>query len=340
MEKFKKQLFMAVGISLIIIVGITIYTVDPSTWQALKNLNLKYLLIIFLAIILAWTINGLKLKTMAAGVGFKLPLINAIELGLVDRFFSNITPSGIGGQPVKILALSKFNITSGKASAIVIVELLLRLLFFALSLPFVFIKVHNLFVSFVSIRLLYIGIPLLIIALGAVIYFLLYKPHTLVKIFFWILNLKLIEKLLNSKIIYSWKRTLAEEIKIFYETIWLYLKEGKFQLFLGLILTGFLWIIRFSILYFIIRGFNLEVDLGFVILIQLLVYTVVLFIPVPGGSGVEVILVSLLHRTLPVSLIGITVASWRFFNYYTYIIFGGIITFKVFHLKKAVEEIE
>lgn len=333
MTKIKKKLLLGVGISLLFIIGITLYTIDTSTWNTLNNLNINYLLLIVLATISAWTLNGLKLKVLAAGVKVKLPIFTAVELGLVDRFFSNITPSGIGGQPAKIIALTNCNISSGKASAIVVVELMLRLLFFAFCLPFIFIKIHSLLVSTVNIGILYFTVPLLIATLAVVIYLLLYKPRYLVKIFFGILNLSLVSKLLSSKKIFSAKKIIAKEIKEFYQTLWIYLKEGSLELITGIFITALLWLVRFTILYFVIKGFNLKVDFGFIILIQLIIYTAVLFIPIPGGSGVEVILASLLHKTLPVPLIGIVVASWRFFTYYVYIIFGSIVTYRVFHLK-------
>jgi uncharacterized protein (TIRG00374 family) len=98
--------------------------------------------------------------------------------------------------------------------------------------------------------------------------------------------------------------------------------------------------LRFTILYFIIKGFNLEIELGFIILVQLLIYTTVLFIPVPGGSGIEVLLAVILNRFFPLSLVGIIAALWRFFTYYSYIFIGSFVSFKIFKLQKDVENIE
>ncbi len=336
----KNKIWVAVVLSLVITLGIVLCTVDSSTWQAVRSLNYSYLIVILLLLIGAWCCNGLRLKVLAKGVGFNIPILIAIELGLVDRFFSNITPSGIGGQPIKILALTKNNISSGKASAIVVIELILRLLFFIFSLPYVFIKLHNLFINYVSTQTLVSGLSVFIVGLVIIIYFLLYRPRYLVLVFFWILNRSLLRRVFDEKKRYSLKRKFAEEIRVFYQTIWIYVKAGVGKLVVAFFLTALLWGLRFTILYFIIKGFNLHVSLVYLVLLQLLIYTIVIFIPIPGGSGVEVIMASLLHQVLPVGIIGLVVASWRFLTYYTYIIFGGLVTFKVFHLQAGVNNLE
>lgn len=332
MKQFQNKILLAVGSSLAVLIAITFFTVDQKTWVALQNVNLIYLLVVAGAMLLTWLLNGLKLKVLAAGVDFKLPLLAAVEIGLVGKFFSNVTPSGIGGQPLKIVALSKADISSGKASAIVVVELIFRLLFFAFSLPLVLINLTATVTQYVSPIILLSSISGFIIVLIFIIYFLLYHPRYLVAAWFWLLNTTLAAKLLNKDRRYSWKRGVAREVRIFYQTIWLYLKNSKLQLLAGFLLTALMWITQFTVLYFVISGFNVDTTIGYVFLLQLLVYTVVLFIPIPGGSGVEAILASLLGQTLDASLVGIIVALWRFFTYYTYIIFGGIVSFKVFNL--------
>ena len=217
--------------------------------------------------------------------------------------FSNVTPSGIGGQPLKIIALSKADISSGKASAVVVVELIFRLLFFALSSPLVLIKLKSSVTNYISPGLLISSISIFIIILMVIIYFLLYHPRYLVSACFWLLNSSVVHKLLSQKKRYSWKREVAREVRAFYQIIWGYLKNSKLDLLLGFALTALLWATQFTVLYFVISGFNLETDLGYLFLVQLLVYTIGIFIPIPGGSGVEVVLASLLHHTMEGSLL-------------------------------------
>ncbi len=338
MGNFKNKILLALGISLLVVVVLTFFTVDENTWETMKGIRLFDLLIILGIVVLCWTFNGLKLKILAAGVGFQLPLLTAVEVGLVDRFFSNITPSGIGGQPVKIMALAKSHISSGKASAIVVVELLLRLSFFLFSLPIVVYKLYDLFMSYQGIELFFVMFPLIMVGLIAVVYLLLYKPRWLVIAFFWLLNRKIMVKLISEEKRYAWKRAWAREIHIFHENVWLYLDDSVWYLLSAFLVTVLLWVTRFTILYFVIQGLNLEADLMFLFLIQLFLYVIVIFIPVPGGSGVEAILAFLLQGVIPTSIIGIVVALWRFFMYYVYIIAGGLVSVKVFHLQDEIVE--
>jgi hypothetical protein len=340
MSKINGKIFSALAISLLIIIIITFLTVDASTWTAFKEINIFYLYLIIAVTFLAWLLNGIKLKVLSSGVGVKIKFFHAVELGLVDRFFSNITPSGIGGQPIKTAAMMKFDISSGKAGAVVVVELLLRLFFFAFSLPLVIYKISDIFFDYVRPIFLSIGTAIFISTLIILIYLMLYKVKLFLKLSFSLLNIKLSRKLIGEEKIYSWKRKLAEEIKIFNSTIWTYIKSGLFELFIAFLLTVLLWMLRFTILYFIIKGFNLEIELGFIILVQLLIYTTVLFIPVPGGSGIEVLLAVILNRFFPLSLVGIIAALWRFFTYYSYIFIGSFVSFKIFKLQEDVENIE
>ncbi|AGB42171.1 hypothetical protein Halha_2297 [Halobacteroides halobius DSM 5150] len=338
MNKLKNKILFTLSFSLIILVILILFTVNQQTWQVLKNLNWIYIVISSGIMGFVWFANGFKLKVLAKGVDVKLPLLAAIEIGLVGSFFANITPSGVGGQPFKVVALAKSNVSSGRASAIVIVELILRLVFFIFSLPLVFFKLRSLFVSYINGKLLILGVTIFILGLLVVIYLLLYHPRNLVLICFWLLNRSLIKKIVDEQKIYAWKRELAREIRIFYQALWRYLKVSKWELVFSFILTVLSWSAQFIVIYFIIRSLNLQMNLGSLILIQLLIYTAAIFIPIPGGSGVEVILASLLQQSLPVSVLGIVVGGWRFFTYYSYLIVGGIISFKVFNLDKEVSQ--
>ncbi|GAB6139077.1 lysylphosphatidylglycerol synthase transmembrane domain-containing protein [Halanaerobaculum tunisiense] len=332
MKQLRNNILLAVSCSLVVILLLTLCTINEETWQSLQKLNKIYILVIIAIMLFVWFINGYKLQILAKGVDCKIPLLAAIEIGLVGSFFANITPSGIGGQPIKIVALTKLGISSGKASAVVIVELILRLLFFTFSLPLIFIKLHSLFVSYVNPSVLIGSVSFFMLGLLVMIYLLLYHPRYLVLACFWLLNRKIIAKLINRKKIFAWKRELAREIRIFYQTLWRYLQAGRWELTSGLLLTIVSWLAQFSVIYFIIKSLHLEIDLGYLLLVQLLIYIIIIFIPVPGGSGVEVILASLLSNTLSLSEIGIIVASWRFFTYYTTLFLGGVLAIKVFDL--------
>ncbi|MGM0471589.1 MAG: lysylphosphatidylglycerol synthase transmembrane domain-containing protein [Bacillota bacterium] len=333
MGNIKQKLLTAISFSLLIIIGITIFTVDQSTWQSVKDLRVSYLFLVMVVIMIDWLLNGLKLCILAAGVGVDLPFLTAVEIGLVEKFFTNITPSGVGGQPFKIVALKENQVSLAKASVIVIVELILQLLFFMLGFLFILIKLHKLFFSYFNLEVLILIIPLGVVGLGIVIYLLLYKPRYLAQFFFWLMNRSLIIKLVTSKKRHRWKRKFVKEVRVFNNTIWRYLKSSKGELFSGLSLTVLSWSAKFMVLYFVIRGLNLSVDFSSIYLLQLLIYIIAIFIPVPGASGIEVILAGLLDQFLPVALVGIVVASWRFFTYYLYIFFGGLVTFKVFKFK-------
>ncbi|GAB6100014.1 lysylphosphatidylglycerol synthase transmembrane domain-containing protein [Halanaerocella petrolearia] len=337
MKQLKKKLLLTVGCSLLVVLMLTLYTVNEDTWQALKKLKVNYALIITGVMCLVWFTNGLKLKVLAEGVDFDLPLLSAIEIGLAGSFFANITPSGIGGQPFKIVALTKSKVSSGKASAIVVVELILRLLFFISTLPLIFIKLSNLFVAYINTKLLIISTIVFFLGLLLLIYLQLCRPRYLVLVCFWVLNRGIVAKLISQRKIYAWKRGLVKEIHIFHETLWRYLEDSKMELIVSFLLTILSWGAQFTVIYFIIKSLNLQIDLGYLLLLQLLVYTLVIFIPIPGGSGIEVILASLLQRSIPVSLVGVIVGSWRFFTYYSSIILGGLLAFKVFDIDSSCE---
>ena len=54
---------------------------------------------------------------------------------------------------------------------------------------------------------------------------------------------------------------------------------------------------------------------------------IIIYVPVPGGSGVaEFGLASLFMLFVPSSVLGIFVMSWRFFTYYVLLFLGGLVS--------------
>jgi uncharacterized membrane protein YbhN (UPF0104 family) len=47
-----------------------------------------------------------------------------------------------------------------------------------------------------------------------------------------------------------------------------------------------------------------------------------------------------LSRFFPVSIVGIIAAVWRFFTYYSYILVGSFVSFKIFKLEETAENID
>ncbi|MDO5846020.1 MAG: lysylphosphatidylglycerol synthase transmembrane domain-containing protein, partial [Methanocorpusculum sp.] len=124
--RHKKLFWISIGLSLGILLLVIIFTFDEGTIDALKNLNIWYLLLAFGLHLLAIVFWGLRIVFLSRSLGYKVPLRHCINMAAAGQLLASITPSSIGGEPIRIHELYKAKIPVADATAIVLVERLLE----------------------------------------------------------------------------------------------------------------------------------------------------------------------------------------------------------------------
>jgi len=114
---------MPVIISLILsLISITI--IFLFTFDKLSQIQINWLMIAILLHILSWVVWSLRISVMSGYVDrrYRVNLREGTSIALSNLFLAAITPSMVGGEPVRIGMLSKKGMRTGKSTALVLGE--------------------------------------------------------------------------------------------------------------------------------------------------------------------------------------------------------------------------
>ena len=115
------------------------------------------------------------------------------------------------------------------------------------------------------------------------------------------------------------------EIEEFHKSFSL-LRENWIKLLLSTLYTIIFWGTLFLITPLLLWGFNLNFNFSHVLVMQVIFYFILPFMPTPGGSGTaEVGFASLFSFFVPLHILGIFVGAWRFIAFYFNLCIGAIV---------------
>ena len=118
MAKSRKYLITS-GI-LILIVFLTlrnIYDKDSLSMinENVKNMNIKYILVCLGIIVFYFVLQGIYMKSILKALNFDISLKKGFFYSIIEFYFSGITPSSTGGQPVQLYYMTKDGIPIRKS---------------------------------------------------------------------------------------------------------------------------------------------------------------------------------------------------------------------------------
>ncbi|MCL2141259.1 MAG: flippase-like domain-containing protein [Methanimicrococcus sp.] len=336
MVNYKRLFFISLAISLVSALIIILMTTDAQTIEALKQIRIEYILLALLLQIVTYLISARKAKSLLRSLGYYIRTRETLVNELTGILFASLTPSSIGGEPLRILLLRKNNkVPVGKATAVVFMERFLDAFFVFLCLiPSMFLLRVFLMEEGKGVfgidALLFVGIVCLFILLVVLIY-IIFNPDFAKKRsrqILLFLSKRLPQKYhprIEKLIIVS-----ESEIDMFHTSFKRFISIGKVNLLIAVGYTVIYWIVRLAVLWMVLLGLNVTPDLMLLFATQIIL-TIIMIIPAtPGASGVtEFAAYTLYSLFVPVSLVGVAVISWRAITYYVNIIAGTIASLKM-----------
>lgn len=259
---------------------------------------------------------------------------HSLKVNLIGKFYDNVTPFAVGGQPMQIYYLHKRALYSGgEASAVVLVKYFFNMTSMCLvSLLVMACNTHVLGAIGVDwARILihvaaWVGIAVNMFLPLMVLFFVIF-PKFATKLATFVIGIGFKIKIVKNK-----EEALAKALKTvtdFRAAFKLMAKKPKE--FIALVLLCLAEdCLRFALPFFIMKMFNgLGADAGFAELIKVMALNVfvtqsVCIIPTPGNSGAiesigTIAFTAVLTNT---GVLGWSVLVWRFFVFYIYIIIG------------------
>lgn len=285
------------------------------------------LVIGFVLVILYVCSESVIIKYLLSTVRIKAPLINCIRYSFVGFFYSCITPSATGGQPMQIYYMKKQNIDIPTATIIlmlVTIEYKFVLVFIGLAVVFFGQGLIQTLSSDVQF-FLYLGIALNVFCV-TFMSFLVFLPETAK--FLIMKGFALLKKLHLMKE----KRNRTERLENSmekYKGASRFLKENKLAIFNTTIISFIQRFFLFSITYLVYRSFGLKTETYMTItILQAIISISVDMLPLPGGMGIS----EGLYRRIFTPIFGspsMMTASMlisRGFSYYVLVIVSSIVS--------------
>lgn len=347
-QKFYKHLFTAIFITFI--VGVLAFTFYKDFFASGREIpSWKQLLTIFknswhfffcalIALLFCFIFKGLKLSIMCKTLTGKFHFKTCLETGVIGHYYNCVTPLAVGGQPFEIYHLSKHGVHGGAASSMPIaafflnqfafvslgIVALLLLKFNTLEIPQNIISVFP--ETFTVLAIIGLVCCLLMPLLILVFSLMPSIGSKLVHFVMW-LGGKL-------RIVKNPKETTYKTIKTVYHNSKCLKKiaANPFVFLVTYLVSLCEWISLCSIAYFTLKffGYDIVEIKGMLEWVQILVLCIILyaaisFIPTPGNSGAADLSFFLLFETgLFAGLAFPAMVIWRALSFYSFIVIGFI----------------
>ncbi len=316
------MIYIGITIVAVVIFGI-VNRQFSNVFRVLGDLRPGWLITSVLVTLGFFVMEGLTIHILMKSQGLPVGLGASIKLGVIGFYYSYITPSATGGQPMQAAYLRRKNIPVGTSTAVLIMK------FFCFQVAFFLCSLVSFLVMLPKIQATQpglIGFIILGLAIngGSIFLFgsLFLRPvlHVICRAARKLV--KLIKPLRT--------RGFADKVDKFEADFASYTqdfqgKRGKILLTILLSIPQF--ILQMSVIYFVFRAFGYnEIFYPEVVAVQSLLQVSVSFLPTPGASGAQEIGFSNFFKGYfaPDDLYA-AVMVWRFFTYYLVVIGGAIL---------------
>ena len=335
--KSKKKYTLFITLFLLLIIGTYYFVLKDYSLKefeaSLQNCNIFYIVISFICVFLFTFFGALFLKRMLKHFNKKVTWFHSFGYVMTEIYFSAITPSSTGGQPVQMYEMNKDGIMVRTSGIVVLLNTILykiALILIALVLVPIYLK------SIFNINTLFNYL----IVLGTI-------TNILVIILFiaMIYSKKTLPKMIKGLISFGNKidiiRNKEALIKKFEDALKDYKKCASITKQKPLILLeGLIYMIlqRLSILsisYFIYLSFGLDkISCLELIAFQVCITLASDFVPLPGGVGIsESLLLKINKFIYGATLATSSMILLRGISFYIFVVLGGIF-YLIFHLSK------
>jgi hypothetical protein len=317
------RMLWPLGLSLLVLGAIGYFTFEPEPFRRMVNkLNGWLLAAAVGTVVLRVLFGGWRLHHVSHG---KLGATGGIRGQLAWDFFSNVTPSTIGGGPIAAAYLARDrNIPFGTATALILFSMLLDQFWFALSIPCILVAGFYFEV-----------IPASLGATGAwtfTLYFLGLMGWVVIFSYATLFRPELLEKLADRLFRLGFLRRFHERVQremrqlrhrariLRSQSVGFYVK--------GFALTFATWLNRYVLVVFIIWSVYPDVDKVVTFLRSIALTLGSLILPTPGGSGGLEGLYALFMGPplMPEALVAPTLLTWRVLGYYIFIALGAFLS--------------
>lgn len=276
-------------------------------------------------------LEGVNIYRILKNLKDDISIMKAFKYSLVGFFFSSITPSSTGGQPMQLYFMSKDKLSLSHGTLALLIHLL-SFQFVTLILAIIGFIIHRdlLLHHIGNIKyLLFFGITINII-IEAFLFIMIFSKSMGEKLINWFY--KILQKFHYKKADPLYEKALIQLEE--YHTCSIYLKSHIGILVKTIITSTIQMCIYHSVPYFIYRAFGLnEYSVFTFVFMQAVLYISVASLPFPGSMGVsEGSFMIIFKMFFPTSVLASAMIISRGVSFYLFVIISLIliVTFMIF----------
>lgn len=322
LSKIIKRLLPIILIGIIGNIILTIYTSEENLLDALTQFSLGWFLIAIVISLIPWIGHSIRTVIWSRFLDSPVSFMDSFRISIAHDLGGAITPTVVGGTPIKFGLLVNKGVPAGSAGMIVLLQVLEDLVFLTSSLP---------------LSIYFAG------GLDNPAVLSLYKSIGVMSVHLWWLIPTLALLVVAGRFVYrKQKKKVIEEndlsvfqkIKSQIRHAWtdfssagkIILKSGKLRFLLTAAMMYIEWTCRFAIPIALVYALGISADPFQLFFLHWIVWLTMLITPTPGATGgAEAVFYFLFIPFIPDSLIGILITGWRFVSYYFMMLVGAII---------------
>lgn len=321
--------FISLGIGALIL--FVLLTTDRSLLGYLNGLSFLHILIILVLLYMPWTLYALRVYFWSKFLNEHISYRTLLKIVITSELASALSPTAIGGAPVKAALLLNYGFSAGSAGFLLTYGVIEDIVFYTtgilLATYFSIGVMSDITLALQNLLADHLVIILIIISILTLYIYFSNKQKVPKAFRIWTylpVSLKNNIIRLRIKIKESWSEMKSNFKRAF--------RSGKKYMAVSLFLLFMQWMAKFSVLLIILHAFGVNFEPIQVYLRQWIVYVTMLIIPTPGGSGgAEASFLLIFGNTIPSDLSFLIVSVWRLFTYYmillSAVIFYNVLTF-------------
>ncbi len=328
-----KNAIIGVVISAVSILVIIALFRGKTDFSVLLKIPMEFLLAILLLILITWFLDAFRTWCLLRASKVKhIGIIPLLGNSVLTMFFNAITPFAAGGQPFQLYYLTRLDVGVDIASAVVISKFIIGQIILMLLAWISLIFYGNLIIraSFIG-HAAVIGFLITTFFLVVLIFLGFSKPVAKV-IIVGILRLGRKLKLIKGEKFNKLNEDIQMKAKEFNDSV-IYLATNKKWLPVHFVLGGIQWLFSLYIPYYIFRiitdtisGEILKITAPQTIAILSVLFTVIYYIPTPGGSGsIETGFYLFFKGLVATNTLILSTVVWRLYTYYLVLIVGALL---------------
>ena len=312
-EKTINKLVFVVSFGIVAHLIFLLVTNDKNVFQYLSNIKIQYLFIIICLLLYNWIGHATRMVIWTRYLKQQLPFKTTLRIAVYTELGSSITPTVIGGGPIKMGLLIKNGFSTGKAGFLTLLNGLEDFIMYTS------VFIIGFFYAKKSIFRIFESIGHFIQSKWE------YFIGGLVLIFFlkWLFkNVEALNKISLIPVKYKkgWanlkkecKNGWTEMVQSFNQVR----KDGLRYFIVSFIILISQWLCRFSVLVVLLYALDIDFRPFQIYIQQWIVYLTMMFIPTPGATGgAEATFFLLFEGEIPKEFLPLIVSTWRFFMYY------------------------